>query len=50
MRWFDILRHQIVVTHTTTEGEVIELGENDLRRVLQIPETAELSDVDQNPR
>ncbi len=50
MRWFDILRHKIVVTHTTTEGEVIELGENDLRRVLQIPETAELSDVDQNPR
>lgn len=50
MRWFDILRHKIVVTHRTAEGEVIELGENDLRRVLQIPESAKLSDVDQNPR
>ncbi|HRQ49049.1 MAG TPA: RagB/SusD family nutrient uptake outer membrane protein [Agriterribacter sp.] len=50
MRWFDILRHKIVVTHRTVEGEVIELGENDPRRILQIPESAELSGVDQNPR
>mgnify|MGYP003477527190 FL=1 len=50
MRWFDILRHKIVVTHRTSEGDEIELGENDLRRVLQIPESAKLSEVDQNPR
>lgn len=50
MRWFDILRHKMVVTHRTSEGDEIELGENDLRRVLQIPESAKLSEVDQNPR
>lgn len=50
MRWFDILRHKITVTHRTTTGQVIELGENDPRRVLQIPGSAGLSGVDQNPR
>lgn len=50
MRWFDILRHKIVVTHRTVEGEVIELGADDPRRILQIPESAELSGVNQNPR
>lgn len=50
MRWFDILRHKIVVTHRTTQGEVIELGENDPRRLLQIPETAKLSGINLNPR
>lgn len=50
MRWFDILRHHIVVAHHTTEGEVFELTADDPRRVLQIPESAKLSDVDQNPR
>jgi hypothetical protein len=50
MRWFDILRHRIVVTHRTAEGEVIELGADDPRRVLQIPSSAKLSGIDQNPR
>lgn len=50
MRWFDILRHKITVTHYTTTGEVIEVNESDPRRVLQIPESAGLSGVEQNPR
>jgi len=37
MRWFDILRLKIPVTHTTVSGEVIVLGPDDKRRSLQLP-------------
>jgi hypothetical protein len=40
MRWFDILRHNIQVTHTTFEGGTMVLKRNDPRRVLQIPREA----------
>jgi starch-binding outer membrane protein, SusD/RagB family len=40
LRWFDILRHKIPVVHTTSEGEDIELGPGDPRRILQIPAEA----------
>ncbi|HEY6977326.1 MAG TPA: RagB/SusD family nutrient uptake outer membrane protein [Chitinophagaceae bacterium] len=50
MRWFDILRYKIPVVHTTIDGETMTLGPEDLRRVLQIPQSTELSGLAQNPR
>lgn len=50
MRWFDLLRYKVPVTHTTVDGETHTLGKDDLRRVFQIPETAKLSGVELNPR
>jgi hypothetical protein len=40
LRWFDILRHKIPVVHKTVEGEMMELGPDDPRRILQIPAEA----------
>jgi hypothetical protein len=50
MRWFDLLRYNIPVTHTTTDGQVLTLEADDKRRVFQIPESAKLSGVELNPR
>lgn len=51
LRWFDILRHKIPVVHTTSEGEELELGPDDPRRVLQIPgEAISLGGLAPNPR
>ncbi|MGX5817709.1 RagB/SusD family nutrient uptake outer membrane protein [Chitinophaga lutea] len=50
MRWFDILRYRIPVTHMTTDGEVITLTGDDPRRLFQIPPSAGESGVPQNPR
>jgi hypothetical protein len=50
MRWFDLLRYNLPVTHTTTDGKKMVLEANDKRRVLQIPESAKLSGVALNPR
>lgn len=50
MRWFDILRHKLPVKHSTVNGETHVLEAGDDRRVFQIPESAKLSGLDQNPR
>jgi starch-binding outer membrane protein, SusD/RagB family len=50
LRWFDILRYKLPVTHQTVTGETHTLAPNDLRRVFQIPATAKQSGVEQNPR
>ncbi|THU39280.1 RagB/SusD family nutrient uptake outer membrane protein [Niastella caeni] len=50
MRWFDLLRYNIPVTHTTTEGQTMTLEADDKRRVFQIPESAKLSGLELNPR
>jgi hypothetical protein len=50
MRWFDILRHNITVEHPTADGQVIVSEPGDPRRVLQIPQEAELAGIAQNPR
>jgi hypothetical protein len=50
MRWFDLLRYNMPVTHTTTDGQKMVLEANDKRRVFQIPESAKLSGVELNPR
>lgn len=50
MRWFDLQRYNTPVTHTTRSGTVISVPAGDNRRVLQIPQTAALSGIAQNPR
>lgn len=51
MRWFDVLRYKIPVTHVAVNpARTLTLGANDPRRVFQIPESAGLSGVGQNPR
>jgi hypothetical protein len=51
MRWFDVLRYKIPVTHVAVNpDQTMTLGPNDLRRVFQIPESAGLSGVGPNPR
>ncbi|MFD2968518.1 RagB/SusD family nutrient uptake outer membrane protein [Sphingobacterium bambusae] len=50
LRWFDILRYNIPVTHAVYGGASISLPADDLRRVLQLPEEVKLSNVELNPR
>jgi hypothetical protein len=50
MRWFDILRYRIPVVHPTSDGQVLTLGSEDPRRVLQIPQSTNLSGLEPNPR
>lgn len=51
MRWFDILRYKLPVTHQfLNPDKTITLSATDPRRVFQIPESAGLSGVAQNPR
>lgn len=50
MRWFDILRYRIPITHTTKEGETFTLTGDDPRRLFQIPESATIAGISRNPR
>jgi hypothetical protein len=52
MRWFDIKRFELEVEHTLADGETtIELDDNDLRKVLQIPSSAiSVGGLKPNPR
>ena len=50
MRWFDIKRHHIAIDHITSDGETITLEANDLRKVLQIPQSATSRGISKNPR
>ncbi len=50
MRWFDILRYKLPVVHQTTDGQTITLAPDDLRKVLQIPQSTSLAGLAQNPR
>jgi starch-binding outer membrane protein, SusD/RagB family len=50
MRWFDLKRYNLPVTHTTTDGQTLTLTADDKRRVFQIPESARLSGLELNPR
>ncbi len=54
IRWMDIVRHRLPVTHILidedgTESEII-LEADDLRRVFQLPEEATLAGLELNPR
>ncbi|WP_143307647.1 RagB/SusD family nutrient uptake outer membrane protein [Chitinophaga vietnamensis] len=51
LRWFDILRHKLPVTHNTRDNKTrMTLGPNDPRRVVQIPQEAQSSGLELNPR
>ncbi|SJZ42196.1 SusD family protein [Chitinophaga eiseniae] len=51
LRWFDILRHKIPVLHASFDGKTkMTLGANDPRRMVQIPQEAQLSGLELNPR
>jgi hypothetical protein len=50
MRWFDLARYKVPVTHVTSTGNVMTLEANDLRRVFQIPASAKTSGIALNPR
>ncbi|MCS3800347.1 RagB/SusD family nutrient uptake outer membrane protein [Niastella sp. OAS944] len=50
MRWFDIIRYGIGITHTTTTGETMSLPDGDLKRVFQLPESVKQSGMPLNPR
>jgi len=50
MRWFDILRYKMPVVHTTKDGQTLTLAADDLRKVLQIPQSTSLAGLKPNPR
>jgi starch-binding outer membrane protein, SusD/RagB family len=50
LRWFDLLRYKVPVTHNVINGSDIVLSANDPRRVLQLPQEATLSGMPLNPR
>jgi hypothetical protein len=51
LRWFDILRHRLPVVHTPYNREnIVTLGPNDPRRVIQIPQEAQMAGLELNPR
>lgn len=51
MRWFDILRYDLPVVHTSADLKTSYiLGPNDPRRVFQIPKEAEATGIERNPR
>ncbi len=51
MRWFDIKRYRLTVTHDLPSGSTITLTEDDRRKVLQIPRSAiDIGGLEPNPR
>lgn len=50
MRWFDMQRYAMPVTHQTIFGQTIAIPATDPRRLLQIPQSATLAGIAQNPR
>lgn len=50
LRYWDLIRYKIPVTHRTFNGDENTLFPGDDRWVLQIPQSAKLSDVEPNPR
>lgn len=53
LRWFDVKRHNISITHVIPESEgggSIELSANDLRKAIQIPNDAISFGLTPNPR
>jgi hypothetical protein len=50
MRWFDILRYKIPVSHLTPDGAFVRLPADDPRRLWQLPEPAINQGLEPNPR
>ncbi len=50
LRWFDIKRFDLPVTHILSDGSQVQLSQDDKRKVLQIPQAAQdIGDLDPNP-
>ncbi len=50
MRWFDIKRFKMSITHTSLMGESSTLEADDLRKAVQIPQQAIGRGIEANPR
>jgi hypothetical protein len=50
MRWLDLIRYKVPVTHFTAEGNILDLSAEDPRRVFQIPQSAQQAGLQLNPR
>jgi starch-binding outer membrane protein, SusD/RagB family len=51
LRWFDLKRYHIPVTHVNADGSSSTLAEDDLRKVIQIPQAAiDVGGLEANPR
>jgi starch-binding outer membrane protein, SusD/RagB family len=50
MRWFDLLRYDVPVQHTTFDGQSMTLESGAKMRVFQLPQTVKLSGMPLNPR
>lgn len=50
LRWFDILRYKVAVTHDNQDGTSQTLAADDKRKVLQIPQESVLAGMPLNPR
>lgn len=50
LRWMDILRNKLSFTHIDDKGTAINIGADDPRKVLQIPQEAQASGLAPNPR
>jgi hypothetical protein len=51
LRWFDIKRYEIPVTHDLDDGSTITLKDDDKRKVIQIPQAAiDVGGLEPNPR
>lgn len=50
LRYFDMMRYRIPITHYTKDGDSNTLYPGDDRWLLQLPETAALAGVELNPR
>jgi len=51
MRWWDIKRYGLTVTHDLADGSIIRLDGDDRRKVLQIPQSAiDVGGLKPNPR
>lgn len=50
LRWFDIKRLSISVTHVDVNGDVFTLDDEDLKKAIQIPNQALANGIEANPR
>lgn len=50
LRWFDIKRYQLPVTHLDYQHNTYKLEANDLMKAIQIPESAIALGMEKNPR
>ena len=50
LRWFDIKRFELSVTHKDIQGNTFQLIPNDIRTAIQLPQSSIISGLKPNPR